>query len=31
MIKKEEYRILVWLDSSVNDKYNKENQEMIKK
>ena len=31
MIKKEEYRILVWLDSSVNDKYNKEKKEIKKK
>ncbi len=31
MYKKEEYRILVWLDPKVNDKYNKSNQDMIKK
>ncbi len=31
MQKQEEYRILVWLDPNVNDKYNKSNQDMIKK
>ena len=31
MQKQEEFRILVWLDPSVNDKYNKSNQDMIKK